>query len=66
MNKVVLLAALSVPGLVSAQSSPAGGAPDRVEIEVATVKQNKTGGGQNIQLTLAGQLIDRAEQPVEN
>ncbi len=56
MNRMILLAGLLIPGLVSAQSSSTGGAPDRVEIEVATVKQNKGGGGQNIQVTPGGQI----------
>jgi uncharacterized protein (TIGR03435 family) len=56
MNRMILLAGLLIPGLASAQSSSTGGAPDRFEIEVATVKQNKNGGGQNIQLTPGGQI----------
>lgn len=56
MNRMILLAGLLIPGLVSAQSSSTGGAPDRFEIEVATVKQNKAGGGQSIQLSPAGRL----------
>ena len=54
MNKVVLLAGLLIPGLVPAQSASTGGAADRFEIEVATVKPNKAGGGQNIQVTPGG------------
>jgi uncharacterized protein (TIGR03435 family) len=54
MKKMVLLASLLLSAVVSAQSSSSGAAPDRYEIEVATVKQNKAGGGQNMQLTPAG------------
>jgi uncharacterized protein (TIGR03435 family) len=54
MNKVLLLAGLLIPGLVPAQSASTGGAADRFEIEVATVKPNKAGGGQNIQVTPGG------------
>jgi len=54
MTKVVLLVVLLVPGLVSAQSASTGARSDRVEIEVATVKPNKGGGGQNISVTPGG------------
>jgi uncharacterized protein (TIGR03435 family) len=54
MNTVVLLAGLLIPALVPAQSVSTGGAADRFEIEVATVKPNRAGGGQNIQVTPGG------------
>jgi uncharacterized protein (TIGR03435 family) len=54
MRQLLLLVIVLIPGPVSTQSASTGAAADRLEIEVATVKQNKTGGGQSIQVTPGG------------